>query len=202
MASTKIDICNGALIRIGERVISSLTDGTATADLCSNRYEIARRKVLRSHPWKRARKRAVLAASGTAPDFQWERQFPIPSDCLRVWLVTDVNGDPINEWEFEGNMILTDETLIYLKYIQDYDDVSSLDDSLNEVISLQMALEMSYVRSGDESATRRIMEEYRIKFAEAKSIDAKEDYQKTIDADEWINAQTKGLLPTKYKNLA
>jgi hypothetical protein len=201
VASTKIDICNGALIRIGERIISSLADGTETANLCNNRYEIAKRKVFRSHPWKRLRKRAVLAASGTAPAFQWARQFPIPADCLRVWLVVDVNGDPVNEWEFEGNHILSDETIVYLKYIKDYDDVSSLDDSLNEVISLQMAIEMAYQRSADESAVRRLLDEYRLKFAEAKSIDSKEDYQKTITADEWVNAHTKGDNPTRYANL-
>lgn len=202
MAGTKIDICNGALIRIGERPISSLDDGTDTSDLCKNRFEIARRKVIRSHPWKRARRRAILAPSLDTPDFQWSKQFPIPGDCLRIWLVCDENGDPINEWEFESNLILSDENLIYLKYITDFQEVSLLDDSINEVIALQLATELSYVRSGDEQATRRIMEEYRMRFAEAKSIDAKEDYQKTIQATEWVDAQTLGVQPTKYPNLA
>jgi hypothetical protein len=203
MPGTKIDICNDALNRIGDRLISSLDDGTPTADLLKNRYDVSRRKVLRSHPWKRLMKRATLAPLTTAPEFQWENAFPLPSDCLRLWLVVDNrDGAPINEWEFEGSNILANETVLYIKYIRDEENVDLLDDSLNEVISLQLAKELAFSRSGDGSLYDRIENEYRIKFAEARSIDAKEDYQKTISATEWTNAQETGLQPTKYPNLA
>jgi len=201
MPGTKIDICNDALNRIGDRLISSLDDGTPTADLLKNRYDISRRKVLRSHPWKRLRKRAVLAALTDAPAFQWAKKFPLPSDCLRLWLVTDSNGDPINDWELEGTDILADEPVLYIKYIKDETSVDLLDDSLNEVISLQLAKELAFSRSGDNSLYDRIENEYRIKFAEARSIDSKEDYQKTINATEWTNAHETGYIPTKYPNL-
>ena len=203
MPGTSLDICNDALIRLGDRLISSLNDGTPTADLLKNRYDISRRKVLRSHPWKRLRKRATLAPLATKPEFQWGYQFPLPSDCLRLWLVVDQrDGAAINEWELEGQNILSDESILYIKYIKDEENVDLLDDSLNEIISLQLAKELAFSRSGDGSLYDRIENEFRMKFAEARSIDSKEDYQKTIAANEWTTSHEAGLQPTRYPNLA
>lgn len=201
MAQTSVDICNGALLRLGESFITSLSDGTPNAERCKNRYDIARRSVLRSHPWKRLRKRAQLARSGTKPAFQWSYQYPLPADCLRVFLVTDNDGNTLMEYEFETNAILTDEEAIYLKYVRDEVDVSLLDDLMNDCVSAKLALDLAYQISGDKSLIDRLSREYRVMLAEAKSIDSKEDYQKTIDATDWIDAQQTGFQPTKYPNL-
>lgn len=202
MPGTSVDICNDALNRVGDRLISSLNDGTPTSDLLKNRYDISRRKVLRSHPWKRIRKRAVLAPLTATPAFEWQYQFELPADCLRLWLVVGKDGAPHDEWELEGTTILANESIIYIKYLKDQESVDLLDDSLNEVISLQLAKELAFSRSGNEGLYDRIDREFQVKFREAKSIDAKEDYQKSINATEWTNAHETGYQPTKYPNLA
>ena len=200
MAQTSVDICNGALLRLGESFITSLTEGTPNAERCKNRYDIARRSVLRSHNWKLLRKRAQLARGLTTPDFQWEYRYPKPADCIRIYLVTD-SEETLTDYEYEGDSILTNETELYLKYVRDETDVSLFDDLLSDCISIKLAIDLSYQLSADASIGNRLSQEYRVMLAEAKSIDSKEDYQKTVDATEWVNIQQTGYQPTKYPNL-
>lgn len=61
MPVTSLDIANSALIKLGERTISALSDQTAPAQAANTRIEFCRRAVLRTHPWNFAVRRATLS---------------------------------------------------------------------------------------------------------------------------------------------
>ena len=63
MATSVIEICNNALVDLGEEPITSLADNTKAARLCNQRWPAVRDAVLRAHPWNCAVTLARLAAS-------------------------------------------------------------------------------------------------------------------------------------------
>ena len=84
MAVSVIEICNNALLDLGEDTIMSLGDETKAARLCNQRWPGVRDAVLRTHPWNCCAAQAVLAAASEAPSWRWSAAYPLPLDCLRV----------------------------------------------------------------------------------------------------------------------
>ena len=95
--ASKVDICNSALRKLGVERINSLTEDNSRAKVCNDRYDILRDEMLRSHPWKFAIKRTTAAAILAVPLFDWEKQYQLPSDCLRVLRV----NDDYTKWSLE-----------------------------------------------------------------------------------------------------
>lgn len=60
MATDNLEIANGALIRLGAKPISALTEETGRAKLCNQWINKVRRQALRAHPWNCALVRTVL----------------------------------------------------------------------------------------------------------------------------------------------
>lgn len=61
MAANSTEIANGALTLIGARPISALSDTSKEGRTCNANYDVARKAVLRLHPWNFATKRTILA---------------------------------------------------------------------------------------------------------------------------------------------
>jgi hypothetical protein len=66
LVTTDVGLCNLALAKIGDRRISTLSDGTAEADFCSVFYSEALDEALRAHPWNFAVADARLTVTKTA----------------------------------------------------------------------------------------------------------------------------------------
>lgn len=60
MASTSVDICNAALIKVGAETITALSDNNKRARACNERYADIRDVVLAAHPWNFAIGRTQL----------------------------------------------------------------------------------------------------------------------------------------------
>ncbi len=93
-------ICNAALRFLGVKPITDLSDNTVEARQCRDAYPRLRDFVLKAHPWNFAKKRAQLAASGTAPAFEYEKAFPLPEDCLQVVTIPYLDENQL-PWEVE-----------------------------------------------------------------------------------------------------
>jgi hypothetical protein len=83
MGYSKVEICNLALLSIGQETIQSLTESSQEAVYCAAFYDSARKQLLRGHPWNFATKIVELAAlTEDPPDFTY--YYGIPSDCIKV----------------------------------------------------------------------------------------------------------------------
>jgi len=60
MATSSLEICNIALLKIGADSITALSDANKRARLCTLLYDFMRKKLLRAHPWNFAIKRSFL----------------------------------------------------------------------------------------------------------------------------------------------
>lgn len=78
------DICNMALSRLGQRNISSLTDGSNEANFCSQFFNIARDAVLSEFPWNFAFSTMALALSTAYTDPRWLFCYGYPAPALAI----------------------------------------------------------------------------------------------------------------------
>lgn len=83
MALSEEEICNRALLRIGQRqTIDSLDEETVQAQACKALYADTRDALLEAVPWPFATKRAALAVLANNQRSGWEYVYALPADCL------------------------------------------------------------------------------------------------------------------------
>jgi hypothetical protein len=77
-----VDICNRALIRIGQKqLIASRTEDSVPAQLCDALFDQVRDEVLEAFPWPILTKHATLAQL-TSTRSGWAYAYALPVDCL------------------------------------------------------------------------------------------------------------------------
>ena len=82
--TSKVSICNQALVKVGARRITALTDDTTQARALNEIFDVKRDAELSANPWTFATKRASIPASATAPAFGWNYHYPLPADYLAM----------------------------------------------------------------------------------------------------------------------
>jgi hypothetical protein len=147
--STKTDICNLALSRIGAATVTSAeisADSSVNAQHCNRHYEQTRDALLRSHYWRFASARADLTENASSPDFEFDNQFDLPSDFLRLKSVFSDDGTETENTKYsyavEGNLLLTDDDEVSIRYVKQETDVSNFDSLFIETFVLSLALKL------------------------------------------------------------
>lgn len=186
MAASSAAICNRALTFLGASRISTLTEDTVEAKLCNEHYDAVRKTLLRSHPWKFALARAVLAASSTTPDWGWTYQYPLPVNCLRV---IELYGQESDNWTEEGRMLMTDSDQVSIKYIADIEDTGNFDVSFEEVLALDLAILFSYSLTTSQGLRADLVALRKEKIREARTYSAQSAVGDRVYADTWLNSR-------------
>lgn len=168
--ATAVSICSNALILLGEKPISSFTEGTRAAQVASNLYPDMARDFLRAHPWNVAMKRVQLAPT-TAPAFGWGSAFLLPNDCLRVWEVKQGAVDV--EHKVEGRTVVADVTGVDLVYISNLPE-DKWDAVMVTAMTYRMAGAMAYAITKSAALADGWMTAAERKFREAKTMDGQE----------------------------
>ena len=190
MATSVIEICNNALLDLGEDVIMSLGDDSKAAGLCNHRWPAMRDAVLRAHPWNCAMAQAELAAGTVAPLWKWEYRYALPSDFLRIIQVVGQDGEEIRDWEIQGNIILCDEEApIFVSYVRCETDPGKYDALLAEALSARLAAALAYPLSGSTALAQAHWEIYRMKLTEARGVDAREGVPESVSPTTWLGAK-------------
>ena len=180
MTISKVAICNMALGELGAKEISSLTDGSTAAALCSRHYDQTVDEVLAMADWKCAMARKQLAASSETPDFEYDYQYPLPTNpyCLRVRAMCLDDGSELEaDWTREGDMLLTNQDECYIKYIKRVTDPMKFEPLLVTAIYLQLAIKFAPKLQKDTADKGRLIEEFeKLVLPRAKYATAKEGY--------------------------
>ncbi len=193
MATSVIEICNNALLDLGEEAIMSLGDESKAAGLCNHRWPAVRDAVLRAHPWNCGMAQAELAAAAAAPLWKWEFQYTLPTDFLRITQLVGTDGNTIADWEIQGGIILCNEAApIYISYVRRETDPRKYDALLGEALSARLAATLAYPLSGSTSLAQAYWEVYQNKLAEARGVDAREGVPESVTPTSWLGAK-KGL---------
>ena len=145
MGTTKVEVCNQALLNIGQRSIQSLEELSREANLCKMVYDRARKELLRTYPWRFAVATKLLALKD-ATSQEYAFVYAAPDDCLRELYI--LPAEPPIEYERQGDNILTDTEAAELKYIRNVIDPAEFDESFVECLGYLMATKMAMPLTG------------------------------------------------------
>jgi hypothetical protein len=191
MSISVASVCNIALVECGADRISSIDESKHSAIVCKAVFEALRNEVLRSHPWNFAVKRATLSPSATTPDWGYDYQFDIPSDCLRVLNM----DDETIIWEREGTVILSDEATLNVRYIYLVDDPSLWDSMFATCLGLRLGSAIAYALTQSSTLADALLKRYTMLLPLARSMDGAEGIMSRLTADEWTGARRNGGIP-------
>lgn len=183
--TSEVDVCNSALTMLGEDVIASLEDGSTRAVLCNQHFHKQRNAVLRRYPWNFALKRQTLAALVASPDWGYSYQYPLPSDCLRVWNVEHLAR---TEWKVRQGKILTDEGSCKIEYVARVTDMASWDALALDALAARLAATICVGLNAKRTLAESLWALYQAKIDEAEEIDSQEGEPETVDDDHDIIA--------------
>lgn len=185
MASV-IDICNGALRRLGQQPIASLDDPLEAARVARDRYAPMRDMLLQAHSWNFAIKRAALAAE-VDPAADGRSAFPLPADCLAVHCASAA------WWSVEGRRILADaRPPLAIAYGARIEDVGLYPPLFIEALSSRLAAELAEPLTQSGSMAEAKLREHRLIMAEARTRDAQESGLLTFGEGAWAAARRGG----------
>lgn len=188
MATSPVQICSNALLLLGAQSINSFSDEYDRALLMSNLWANCRDSVLRSHPWNCAVKRVALAPDSATPAFEWDQQFSLPGDFLRLLSIGEEGETPA--YVIEGGKILCDENPLNLRYIYQNTDVASWDAMLVEAMTAYMAMTAAYPITKSASMQDAMAKLYQFKMKQARAVDGQENPPEQVGDYPFLNART------------
>lgn len=165
--ASNVQICNLALLRLGEQSISNL-DAPYTnererklAAIYSHWRDIEQA----SYPWAFCRKRVELAQTSSTPSFGWSYEYQLPSGYVSSPIVSD--GSP---FQVEGDKLLSDQSTVYLGYTAKITDPTLFSPEFIELLVCRLALELSYSLTDSASLTASMFELYKKAELKARNL--------------------------------
>lgn len=172
--TTAVSICSNALMMLGKAPIASLEDESDRATYCANLYPQLRDSMLREHFWNCAIKRVLLSPLSTTPAFDYQYQFQLPTDFLRLYQVGTVNR-PIEDFQLENRMILANVASLPLRYVWKNEDENNWDVGLVQAATHAMAGLLAYPLTQSTSLRDSMLATAALVMKKAKSIDGQEN---------------------------
>ncbi len=187
MATSKVQIANLALMHVGEKSITSFTDGSNAANTINQVYDVVRDAVLTDHPWNFAVKRVIPSLDATAPVYGFTYRFDLPTDYLRL---LEIDENP--EYKISGLFIECDVNPIKIKYIAKNDTAIEYDPLFVQALALRLSSTICERLTQSSTLSKELFENYLKAISAAKSVDAQSDYPDNIEADLWLDSRLKG----------
>lgn len=190
MAVSEVSICSNALLMLGDSPIASFSESTTRARLASNLWAPVRDMVLRLHPWNCAVKRQSLAPDASAPAFDWDYQFTLPADCLRV-LSVGRDGEGC-DYLVESGKLLCNENPALVRYVWRNETPASWDTALVWAMTVAMRAVFSQPVAASTSLEQLIRDELKDILRQARSADGQEDPPQQLGDERLYSARMGG----------
>lgn len=179
-----VSIGNAALNKVGSQPITSLTEASKRARLVNSRIKDVLRIVLESHFWNCAKKDVVLSPLVSTPVFKWGYSFQLPVDFLRV---KEIHGE--RPYAIQGQLLLSNDQVINLTYIQNITDPSVLDAQVAEAVALYLAKDICVNLTADQAMRDDLDKQYGLLVNKAKAIDSQDNYPEALQVDTLTDAR-------------
>ena len=193
--ASQVEIVNNALVEIGEQTITSMTQGTKAARVANRVWDSVRRDMLVRYRWNFAKGRASLAADASAPEFGYQRKFPVPEDFLSLIGVYDSAEDLRNytatthPYNLEAGHVLSDETVLYITYIKNITDTAQFDPAFENALVYKLALRLAPDLTGGSERIKQLSELFGDAIRTAKFSNAIQNSPEVIQASTWVDAR-------------
>jgi hypothetical protein len=154
---TQLDICNVALLKLGENPLTDMNDPSAAATLANALFTQAAWTLLASYPWRFATETFELAST--------TQEFDLPSNVVRV---LEVNGNP--KFDVSGNKILSTGNIVSVTAIVDNGGANYPHYFCN-LLSLKLAEEFCIPLCDNQQLMRTLRDLFQSESKNAKFID-------------------------------
>lgn len=182
--SVDVDICNSALIKLGQERINSLDDDNKRARLCKEQYQKIIERTLRGHPWGFALKRTVISPETATLAFGDSNIFQIPLDCLRI-----VKLDTNYTYKVEGDKIISPIDEARLLYVSSSTPEAYYDSNFVEAAACWLAHDLCYALTQSTNLKQVLFAEAEQWIAQARSFNSQEQSPDNLEFDSWTNAR-------------
>lgn len=197
MATNKLKIYNGALIDIGERTLSSLTESREPRRVLDDVWDHDFvDEILQKGQWNFAARTVLIDYDAdVTPPFGYTRAFSKPSDWLRTMgLAEDEKLSlPLRHYEDEAGFWYADPDSIYVKYVSNgYDygnNLSKWPSNFRRFAELYLASRICTRITQNESKTEKIIKMADDALKKAKSTDAMDEAVGTMPSGRWSMAR-------------
>jgi hypothetical protein len=187
-----VDICNSALLRLGQERITSLADTNARAVICDEQYPKTRDRVLTNDIWSFSIVRDELTASGASLAWGDGSVFDLPLDCVR--LVTVLNPDLVKiRYSIENRKLIANEETLYIRYVSNTAAEANYDPYFSEALALMLAADMCYKFTNSTTLSQELKQEAERLIANAMSKNAQEFGPEEWDFNTFNNARRIGV---------
>jgi hypothetical protein len=189
VATSEIDIVNGALLHCGLKPISSFTENSDAARAATVLYPGARDAMLRMHQWNWAKRRAVLVQDTVNPSSGFDYQYILPADFLMM-MKTD---DPHTDWSIEGERLLSNETAVTISYIAVVTDPNKWDGLFREALEHWLASKFAGALRNAPQVSRALEEEYKELLRLARVQNSHENPMTNVYDDDLVRARRRNV---------
>lgn len=197
MAADRLSLYNGALLVLGERAISSLTENREprrTLDRIWNRDPV--KYCLEQGQWKFAmRAQRVTYNPSIEPQFGYTYAFDKPSDFVRLCGISlyPKFDPPLVNFRERGGYWFTDDTTIYVDYVSDDNaygrDYSLWPKTFEKYVETYMAFESLDRQTSDPDRYKKVTSIMTAALNDALSKDAMAGPAKRFPTGSWVSAR-------------
>lgn len=181
--ASEVEICNRALVMLGQEPIMTLDETSKASRRCKQLYVPARDKLLREHPWSFAITRRYLARQDVVVPYGYKFSYAVPTDCLRVVWVSP------ERYVLEGRSLLTDEDQVEIRYVQRTEDPGMFDDKFVECLAIRLACDLAPALTSNYDLMKLYEQKLAQCMAEARHISAIEQTDYEFPISSWITAR-------------
>jgi len=197
--TSETSICNQALLWLGSRTITSLSEAGTTAELCRNNYPFLRDALLEARHWTFATARET-SISSDEPVFGEGFVHKVPLDWLRVSRVfRDVESADPNQWipavgwRREGEEIIAREEIIHMWGTKRITDTGKFSMSFVQCLAARLAADLCMAITQDKVREKDLYAIYLAKLADAAALDGAQGRSEIIHSKRLLDARLSGF---------
>lgn len=125
-----------------------------------------------------------------AAPFEYAYEIALPTDWLRnLRVFTDEEGQTDAEYQLEGSKLYTDACPIYLKYLYNVTDYTTMTTMFYETLALYLAWKICFRITQDKGLRQQLWEEFRRYLPITRFVDATENPVEVLGASDWVDSR-------------
>ena len=183
--ATNVEIANIAMTLLGEDTIISLTSDLGEKERKVNAiYNTTRDSVLRDYPWNFATTQTTLGLLSTAPRYDYDYAYQLPSDFIRM---VGIEGNV--EFKIVGDKLYTNSDNGNITYIKRETDPAKFDSLFVKAFAAKLAFELSYSLTNSNTLQGTMAAYYKELIIDAKRVDSQDETPDSLFNDELTDAR-------------
>lgn len=187
--SSAVEICNLALMQLGETRISSLDDNTEIATLCKTAYDTVADEVM-MQGWACNTFRTSLAQLDETPSYEFSYVYQLPTDpkCLKVVSINEIKPG-LYDFRIENGKLLIDLSTVKIKYFGRLTEPEQYDPTLKQAIIDRLISILAYTVTGDKQLAQEAFKRYLMSLNDNQSHNGQQGATDVLNSDSLVDVR-------------